>query len=85
MDVIKQKVSAEELHHMLIATFDRIKPPACTKCSVPLPRPLPVVAESGTNWWLGTLVDCERGCASSIGWLWYQFGVRYELVCDPAR
>jgi hypothetical protein len=82
MDLTKKRVSAEELHHLLIATFDRIKPPACANCSVPLPRLLPAMGNSGTNWWLGTLADCRHGCASSIGWLWYQFGVRYELVED---
>jgi hypothetical protein len=80
MDLVRQKVSAEALQHILIATFDRIKPPACTECSVPLPQPLPAATEHGTNWWLGILTGCAHGCASSIGWLWYQFGPRYELI-----
>jgi len=80
MDTNKQKASAEELQHMLIAAFDRVRPPACDKCSVPLPKPLPPVATGGVNWWLGPLPECPHGCPSFIGWLWHQFGIRYELL-----
>lgn len=56
-----------------------MRPPACTRCRIPLPYWQEAPDEVSANWSFGTPTECEHGChvimAELLARLWTQYDV----------
>jgi hypothetical protein len=70
-------LSAAQLYAILDREFKRLRPAACTTCSVPLPYYRRSPDDVSANWSIGTPHECAHGChiviAELLATLWTQY------------
>jgi len=79
---IKKRATAAEIQADLGARIARLaaREPKARGCSAPLPKPLPVVRDSGPNWTVDGFPNLQPGCFTALVKLVDQARLEYELV-----
>ena len=74
---MRKRVTASELHDLLIREFAKTAGDLCLKCRIPMP----VFRESrsGPNWRLGAMDECNSLCHSLVQDIAGKVGENYEL------
>lgn len=77
-------ISGPNMYSMLIHEFERIRPPECKRCRVPLPFWGPAAGNSNGYWYMRTPADCPYNCRQLIAELWARVSTEY-VINPPAR
>jgi hypothetical protein len=74
---MRKRVSATELHDLLVREFAKTAGDLCLKCRLPMP----VLRESrqGPNWRLGSLDECSTMCHTIVADIAAKLGENYDL------
>jgi hypothetical protein len=80
----RKKVSALELHEILMLEFRGTAGDSCLKCRIPMPAYFAPGAASGLNWRVGGIDDCSSLCHTILEDLVAKLSSRYELK-KPGR
>lgn len=78
-------IPAAQLYAILDREFRRLRPAACTTCSVPLPYYRLPPDDVSANWFIGTPRECEHGCHVVIAELLARLWTQYDLDRSPVN
>jgi hypothetical protein len=59
-------LSPGALYRVLLLEFERVRPPTCMSCRVPVPEPLDAGPGDAPNWWVRPCIPCPHGCDARI-------------------
>ena len=79
----RESLPASKLYAILDREFRRLRPAACTECSVPLPYYQRPPDDVSANWFIGTPRECRHGCHIVIAELLARLWTRYDLDRAP--
>jgi hypothetical protein len=72
-------LSVAQLYAILDREFKRLRPAACTTCSVPLPYYRSSPDDVSASWSIGTPHECAHGCHIVIAELLASLWTQYDL------
>lgn len=81
----RQRLPAAHLYAILDREFKRLRPKACTQCTVPLPYFQRPPDEVSANWFIGQPTQCPHGCHFVIAELLARLWTEYDLDRTPAQ
>ncbi|HET7731007.1 MAG TPA: hypothetical protein VFK48_13335 [Usitatibacter sp.] len=76
---MRKTIPASHLYAVLDREFKRLRSPACTTCTVPLPYWQRPPDDVSANWFIGTPTVCRHGCHLLIAELLARLWTEYDL------
>jgi len=77
-------ISGTQLYAIFDREFKKLRPSACTRCSVPLPYWRSPPDDVSANWHIGTPAECAQGChliiAELLARLWTRYDIEQQLA-----
>lgn len=81
----RKKVSATELHDLLMREFRGTAGDSCLKCSIPMPVFFEAGAHGGRNWRMGGIDDCSTLCHTILEDVAAKLADQYEMKPPPGK
>jgi hypothetical protein len=85
MTATREPVTVAHLYAILDREFKKLRPAACTSCTVPLPYWRGPPDDVSANWFIGTPTPCRHGCHLLIAELLATLWTRYDLDRRPTQ
>jgi hypothetical protein len=81
----REIIPVAQLYAILDREFKRRRPPACTRCNVPLPYYQRPPDDVSANWFIGTPPECRHGCHLLVAELLAELWTKYDIDRMPVH